>query len=65
VLLLNECLLLLFISLSTQSGNFWIRPRIKDLSHDVNILPNHKIFKVYGGIVVKFHAFLTSEIGRK
>jgi len=25
VLLLNECLLLLFISLSTQSGNFWIR----------------------------------------
>jgi hypothetical protein len=28
VLLLNECLLLLFISLSTQSGNFWIYPRI-------------------------------------
>jgi hypothetical protein len=29
VLLLNECLLLLlFISLSTQSGNFWIHPRI-------------------------------------
>jgi hypothetical protein len=28
VLLLNECLLLLlFISLSTQSGNFWIHPR--------------------------------------
>jgi hypothetical protein len=27
VLLLNECLLL-FISLSTQSGNFWIHPRI-------------------------------------
>jgi hypothetical protein len=27
VLLLNECLLL-FISLSTQSGNFWINPRI-------------------------------------
>jgi hypothetical protein len=27
VLLLNECLLLLlFISLSTQSGNFWIQP---------------------------------------
>jgi hypothetical protein len=26
VLLLNECLLL-FISLSTQSGNFWIHPR--------------------------------------
>jgi hypothetical protein len=26
VLLLNECLLLLFISLSTQSGNFWIHP---------------------------------------
>jgi hypothetical protein len=24
---LNECLLLLFISLSTQSGNFWIHPR--------------------------------------
>jgi hypothetical protein len=24
MLLLNECLLLLFISLSTQSGNFWI-----------------------------------------
>jgi len=31
VLLLNDCLLLLlslFISLSTQSGNFWIHPRI-------------------------------------
>jgi hypothetical protein len=28
VLLLNECLLLLSISLSTQSGNFWIHPRI-------------------------------------
>jgi hypothetical protein len=28
VLLLNEYLLLLFISLSTQSGNFWIHPRI-------------------------------------
>jgi hypothetical protein len=27
VLLLNDCLLL-FISLSTQSGNFWIHPRI-------------------------------------
>jgi hypothetical protein len=27
VLLLNECLLL-FISLSTQSGNFWIHPRM-------------------------------------
>jgi hypothetical protein len=28
MLLLNECLLLLFISLSTQSGNFWIHPPI-------------------------------------
>jgi hypothetical protein len=28
VLLLNECLLLLLISLSTQSGNFWKHPRI-------------------------------------
>jgi hypothetical protein len=28
VLLPNECLLLLFISLSTQSGNFWIHPRM-------------------------------------
>jgi hypothetical protein len=28
VLLLNECLLFLFISLSTQSGNVWIHPRI-------------------------------------
>jgi len=28
VLLLNVCLFLLFISLSTQSGNFWIHPRI-------------------------------------
>jgi hypothetical protein len=28
VLLLDECLLLLFISLSTQSGNFWILPRV-------------------------------------
>jgi hypothetical protein len=31
VLLLNECLLL-FISLSTQSGNFWIHPRIRVLT---------------------------------
>jgi hypothetical protein len=31
VLLLNECLLL-FISLSTQSGNFWIYPRIYTFS---------------------------------
>jgi hypothetical protein len=30
VLLLNECLLL-FISLSTQSGNFWIHSRILDI----------------------------------
>jgi hypothetical protein len=29
VLLLNECLLLLLISLSTQSGNFWIHSRSK------------------------------------
>jgi hypothetical protein len=28
VLLLNECFLLLFISLSTQSGNLWIHPRM-------------------------------------
>jgi hypothetical protein len=28
VLFLNECLLLLFISLWTQSGNFWIHPNI-------------------------------------
>jgi len=28
MLLLTECLLLLFISLSTQSGNFWIHPHI-------------------------------------
>jgi hypothetical protein len=27
VFLLNDCLLLLFISLSTQSGNFWIHLR--------------------------------------
>jgi hypothetical protein len=27
VLLLSECLLLLFTSLSTQSGNVWILPR--------------------------------------
>jgi hypothetical protein len=27
-MLLNECLLSLFISLSTQSGNFWINLRI-------------------------------------
>jgi hypothetical protein len=27
VLLLNDCLFLLFISLSTQSGNLWIPPR--------------------------------------
>jgi hypothetical protein len=31
VLLLNECLLFLFISLSTQSGNFWIHPRISTI----------------------------------
>jgi hypothetical protein len=28
VLLLNACLLLLFISLSTESGNFWIHLRM-------------------------------------
>jgi len=28
VLLLSECFLLLFISLSTQSGIFWLHPRI-------------------------------------
>jgi hypothetical protein len=28
-LLLNECLFFARISLSTQSGNFWIRPRIQ------------------------------------
>jgi hypothetical protein len=27
MLVLDECSLLLFISLSTQSGNFWIPPR--------------------------------------
>jgi hypothetical protein len=26
MLLVNECLFLLFISLSTQSGNFWAHP---------------------------------------
>jgi hypothetical protein len=30
VLLLNECLFLLFISLSTQYGNFWIHPRMSE-----------------------------------
>jgi len=29
-LLLNECLVLLLNSLSTQSGNFWIHPRRND-----------------------------------
>jgi len=33
VLPLNECLLLLFISLSTQSGNFWMHPRITPHGH--------------------------------
>jgi hypothetical protein len=33
LLLLNECLLL-FISVSTQSGNFWIRPRIRRVHFD-------------------------------
>jgi hypothetical protein len=32
---LNECLLLLFILLSNLSGNFWIRPRI-----DVYVSPS-------------------------
>jgi hypothetical protein len=32
VLLLNKCLLLLLISLSTQSGNFWIHPSIYRLT---------------------------------
>jgi hypothetical protein len=48
VLLPNEWLLLLFISLSTQYGNFWIHPRIVVLAADVTlslftILPEHSI----------------------
>jgi len=35
---LNECLLSLFISLSTQSGNFWTYPRV--------IYPNSVLFIV-------------------
>jgi hypothetical protein len=38
VLLLKECFLLLFISLSTQSGNFWIYPRTspKQMNSELN-----------------------------
>jgi hypothetical protein len=32
MLLLNECLSLVFISLSTQSGNFWIHPRVTNMA---------------------------------
>jgi hypothetical protein len=32
MLLLNECFLL-FISLSTQSRNFWIHPRVEESGH--------------------------------
>jgi hypothetical protein len=39
VLLLNECLL--FISLSTQSGNFWIHPRTLGLLLKVHSQTGH------------------------
>jgi hypothetical protein len=46
VLLLNECLLLL-ISLSTQSGNFWIHPRICSDRTELNVVPSVSFNKLY------------------
>jgi len=45
MLLLNECLLLLLISLSTQSGYFWKHPRmyIKDYTNQQNTVVVLKI----------------------
>jgi len=41
VLLLNECLLLLlFISLSTQSENVWTHPRILNFPTQLTSFPN-------------------------
>jgi len=44
VLLLDECLLLLFISLTTQSGNFWIYPRKRPVG------PYHESVKFFHAI---------------
>jgi hypothetical protein len=51
VLLLNECLLLLFISLSTQSGNFWIHLRI----------PDHLPFHSLSSLVAKYVFLLRTK----
>jgi hypothetical protein len=40
VFLLNECLLLLFLSLSTQSGNIWIHPHILRINISVTFILN-------------------------
>jgi hypothetical protein len=58
MLLLNECLLLLlFISLSTQSGNFWILPR-KSRSHY-----HIKVYNFYSEHFFTWYIFI--EIRRK
>jgi hypothetical protein len=40
MMLLNECLLL-FISLSTQSGNFWIHPHISGTGNKMGKMFGH------------------------
>jgi hypothetical protein len=57
VLLLNECLLLLFISSSTQSGNFWIT--LVSLYHTDNCGTKFSVRKcIYVNIYVYVWTFL-------
>jgi len=61
MLLLNECLLLLFISLSTQSGNFWIHHRIRidireiewEVADWINLGQDGKSLRIFVNTVVK------------
>jgi hypothetical protein len=65
VLLLTECLLLLlFISLSTQSGNLWIHPCICICSVLNLIMYQLPEVEVKGKVdsVTKHHAFLISTL---
>jgi hypothetical protein len=53
VLLLNECLLLLFISLSSQSGKFWIYLLIVEIADYFLGLYNGRFAFVFTGDVVR------------
>jgi hypothetical protein len=60
VLLLNECLLLLLISLSTQSGNFWIQPHMNNEELH-NLYSSQNIFRLIKPRLMRWAGHIASR----